>query len=32
MVIPNNVQEDLKVPKWREAIFEEMRALEKNAT
>ena len=32
MVIPNNVQEALKVPEWREAIFEEMRALEKNAT
>lgn len=32
VVIPNNVQEALKVPEWREAIFEEMRALEKNAT
>lgn len=32
VVIPNNVQEALKVPEWREATFEEMRALEKNAT
>ena len=32
VVIPNNVHEVLKVPEWREAIFEEMKALEKNAT
>ena len=32
VVIPNNVQEALNVPEWKEAIFEEVRALEKNAT
>ena len=32
VVIPNNVQEVLNVPEWKKAIFEEMRALEKNAT
>ena len=30
--IPNNVQEALKIPKWKEAVLEEMRALEKNNT
>ena len=30
--IPKNVQEALNVPKWKEAVFEEMRALEKNNT
>ncbi|KAM7491063.1 hypothetical protein LguiA_033984 [Lonicera macranthoides] len=32
IVIPNNVQEALNVPERREAVYEEMRALEKNAT
>ena len=32
VVIPNSVQEALNAPKWKEDIFEEMRALEKNAT
>ncbi|KAM7485815.1 hypothetical protein LguiA_001824 [Lonicera macranthoides] len=32
VVIPNNVQDALNVPEWREAVYEEMRALEKNAT
>ena len=30
--VPNNIQEALKDPKWREAIFEEMRTLHKNGT
>ena len=30
--IPKNVQEALKVPKWKEAVLEEMKALEKNNT
>ncbi|PNX73271.1 pentatricopeptide repeat-containing protein mitochondrial-like [Trifolium pratense] len=30
--IPKNVQVALEVPKWREAVLEEMRALEKNKT
>lgn len=30
--IPKNVQEALKVPKWKESILEEMGALEKNKT
>ncbi|WKA00381.1 hypothetical protein VitviT2T_018738 [Vitis vinifera] len=30
--IPKNVQEALQVPEWKKAIFEEMRALEKNHT
>lgn len=32
VVIPKNVQKALNVPKWREVIAEEIRALEKNAT
>jgi hypothetical protein len=30
--IPNNVQEALKDPRWREAMNEEMKALQKNST
>ena len=30
--MPKNVYETLKIPKWREAVMEEMRALEKNGT
>jgi hypothetical protein len=30
--IPKNVQEALEIPKWKEAVFEEMKALEKNKT
>ena len=30
--VPKNIQEALKVPKWKEAFLEEMRALEKNHT
>lgn len=30
--ILNNVQETLEIPEWREAVSEEMRALEKNST
>ncbi|KAG6491768.1 hypothetical protein ZIOFF_046706 [Zingiber officinale] len=30
--IPKNVQEALQVPKWKEVVLEEMRALEKNNT
>ena len=30
--IPKNVQESLNVPKWKEVVFEEMIALEKNNT
>ena len=30
--IPKTVQEALQVPKWKEAVLEEMRALEKNRT
>ena len=30
--IPKNVQVALEIPKWREAVFEEMKALEKNKT
>ena len=30
--IPNSVQDALKVPEWRQAIFEEIKALEKNCT
>jgi hypothetical protein len=30
--IPKNVQDALEIPKWREAVLEEMRALEKNKT
>ena len=29
---PKNIQEALEVPEWRDAVFEEMRALEKNKT
>jgi hypothetical protein len=32
MEIPNTVQDALKVPEWKEAVFEEMKALEKNGT
>lgn len=32
VVISNNVHEALKVLEWKEAIFEEMKALEKNTT
>jgi hypothetical protein len=32
MEIRNTVQDALKVPKWKEAVFEEMKALEKNGT
>ena len=30
--IPNNVQEALDIPEWKNAVFEEMRALHKNKT
>lgn len=30
--VPRNIQEDLMIPKWREAVYEEMRALQKNDT
>ena len=30
--IPNNVQDALKVPEWKQAVLEEMSALEKNKT
>ena len=30
--IPKNIQEALKIPEWREAVMEEIRALEKNGT
>ena len=30
--IPRDIQEALRVPKWKEAVLEEMRALEKNQT
>lgn len=30
--IPKNIQDALRVPEWKEAVFEEMRALEKNGT
>jgi len=30
--IPSNVQEALKDPKWKEAMNEEMRSLQKNST
>ena len=30
--IPKNVQDALEIPKWREAVLEEMKALEKNKT
>ena len=29
VAIPKNVQEALVVPEWKEAVYEEMRALEK---
>jgi hypothetical protein len=32
MEIPNTMQEALKVPEWKKAVFEEMKALEKNGT
>ena len=32
MEIPNTVQDALKVPEWKEAVFEVMKALEKNGT
>ena len=32
VVIPKSVYEALNVPEWKEAMLEEMRALEKNAT
>ena len=30
--IPENIQEALEIPEWREAMMEEIRALEKNGT
>ena len=30
--VPKNIQEAPSVPKWNEAVFEEMKALEKNNT
>ncbi|KAL6349531.1 hypothetical protein AAG906_034188 [Vitis piasezkii] len=30
--IPKNIQEALKIPEWKEAVIEEIRALEKNGT
>ena len=30
--IPKNIQEALEIPKWKEAVMEEIRALEKNGT
>ena len=30
--IPKNIQDDLNVPKWKEFVLEEMRAVEKNKT
>ena len=30
--VPKNTQEALSGPKWKEAVFEEMKALEKNNT
>jgi len=30
--IPKNIQESLEIPKWKEAVFEEMKALQKNKT
>jgi hypothetical protein len=30
--IPNTVQDALKVPEWKEAVFKEMKALKKNGT
>jgi len=30
--IPKDIQAALKVPEWKEAVLEEMRALEKNQT
>ncbi|RVW92467.1 hypothetical protein CK203_042714 [Vitis vinifera] len=30
--IPKNIQEALEIPKWKEAMMEEIRALEKNGT
>ncbi|RVW92108.1 Retrovirus-related Pol polyprotein from transposon RE1 [Vitis vinifera] len=30
--IPKNIQEALEIPEWREAVMEEIRALEKNGT
>ena len=32
VTIPKDIQEALGVPEWREAVLEEMRALEKNKT
>lgn len=32
VVIPNNIQEALEIPEWRNAVMEEIRALEKNGT
>lgn len=32
LVIPNNIQEALNVSEWKEAVFEEIRALVKNVT
>ena len=31
-MIPRNIEEALMIPKWREAVYEEMRALQKNDT
>ena len=30
--VPNSIHEAIKVPEWRAAVYEEVRALEKNGT
>ena len=30
--VPNNILEDLQIPKWKQAVNEEIRALEENGT
>ncbi|RVW66612.1 hypothetical protein CK203_066010 [Vitis vinifera] len=30
--IPKNIQEALEIPEWKEAVMEEIRAMEKNGT
>jgi len=32
MEIPNTIQDALKVPEWKDVVFEEMKTLEKNST